>query len=272
MITFLRATSQIIAFDGDDDAAAKAAAEVKAKADAEAAAAAAAAAAGDKQFNQEQVNTFLAEEKRKHQTQQRKMAADLEELKKTATLTTEQKEGLEQRIEELQTQYMTIEEKARRAEEAAKKEYDERVETLTKERNVWQIKHSELVIDTEIIKAAADQKALFCEQITALLTPKTKLTEKLDDAGKPTGDYEPKVAFPDTDKDDKPILLELTVAEAVKRMKELPKYGNLFEGGKVGGLGGTGSTTSGKPLDLVKIAREDPETYRELRKKRMKNA
>lgn len=268
MITFLRATSQITAFDGDDAAKAAAAAEAKAKADAEAAAKAA-AEAGDKQFNQEQVNTFLAEEKRKHQAQLRKMATDLEELKKTTTLTTEQKEGLEQRIEELQTQYMTSEERARQAEEAAKKEYDEQVENLTKERNSWQVKHAALVIDTAITKAAADQKALFVEQITALLIPRTKLAEKLDDEGKSTGDYEPKVAFPDKDKDEKPIILELTVPEAVKRMKELEQYGNLFEGGKTGGLGGTGSTTSGKPIDLVKIATEDPEAYRKLREKRI---
>lgn len=266
---FLRATSQFIMFEGDDDAAKAAAAEAEAMAKAEAAAAAAKAAEGDKQFTQEQVNTFVAEERRKMQEKQRVTVSELEQLKKSKTLTIKEKESLEKRIDDLQAQYLTVEEKARRDQEAAEKIRSEEITVLTADRDSWQLKHSELVIDTAITKAAADYKALFHEQITALLTPKTKLIEKLDDEGKPTGDYEPKVAFPDKDKDEKPIILELTVSEAVKRMKELEKYGNLFEGGKTGGLGGTGSTTSGKAIDLIKIAKEDPAAYRELRKKRI---
>ena len=90
----------------------------------------------------------------------------------------------------------------------------------------------------------------------------------VDEDGKPTGDYEPRVAFPDKDKDNKPLTLDLTVAEAVKRMKELEKYGNLFEGGKKSGLGGTGSQTKGSNVDISEVAKKDPAKYRELRKLR----
>jgi len=227
--------------------------------------------AEEKKFTQTNVNTFIAEEKRKNQLRERKILGELQELKRSASLTADEKITLEKRIEELQTQHMTAEEKARRAGEAAEKKIAEQVENLTKERDNWQVKHADLVIDTAIIRASSEgeNKAFFHEQINAILKPKTKLVETLDDDGKPTGKFEPKVAFPDRDKEEQPIILELTVPEAVKRMKELEQYGNLFDGGKKGGLGGAGNQSKGGKMDLAKIAREDPARYREERKKRM---
>jgi len=217
-------------------------------------------------FNQEQVNTIVAEEKRKTQERHKKLISDLEEAKKNTALTAQDRASLEQRIEDLQTANLTADEKQKREKERAEKEYNSQVKDLTKDRDTWQIKHAQLMIDTEITKAAALEKALFTEQIAALLIPKTKLVETLDGDGKPSGIFEPKVAFPDTDKNEKPIILELTVPEAVKRMKELPQYANLFHTQQKGGLGGTGSTTTRGKINLAKIARDDPKEYRRLRK------
>lgn len=256
---FLKSKTQLIAFDGEGDGSGS-----------EGSGSGSEGSGGDgndaeKQFTQEQVNTFVAEERRKMNVRQQKLASELEELKSTASLTKEEKEGLQQKIEELQTQYMTVEEKARQAADKASKKHSEELQTIVTERDTWKVKHEQLAISTEIAKTASEQKAISFEQIAALLAPKTKLTEQLDEEGKPTGSFIPKVMFPDKDKDDKPIILELTLPEAVKRMKELPQYGNLFEADKVGGLGGTGSVTSGKPLDIAKIAK-DPVAYRKLRK------
>jgi len=220
-----------------------------------------------KTFTQEQVNTFLADEKRKSQVKQREMATELENLKKNTTLTTEERDTLQNRIEELQNQFMTKEEQARQASEKNSKKTAEDLKTLTTERDTWRNKHSQLLVDTEITKAAADNKAFSTEQISAILTPKTKLSEILDDTGKPLGIFEPRVMFSDKDKDDKPVVLELTVNDAVKRMTELPQYGNLFEGDKKGGFGGSGSSVAGKKVNLAKIAK-DPVAYRKLRKER----
>jgi hypothetical protein len=111
-------------------------------------------------------------------------------------------------------------------------------------------------------------KAVSVEQIAAILTPKTKLVEKLDDGGRPTGTFEPRVKFADTDKNDKPIVLDITVPEAVKRMRELDRYANLFEETKKSGIGGSGSYKSGKTPDVAKIAANDPKEYRRLRKEK----
>ena len=179
-----------------------------------------------------------------------------------------EREELQQRIDDLQAQYMTTEEKARQEAARKEKEYSQELKNAVEARDTWQKKHARLVIDTEIASAAIEHDAVHFEQIAALLNPKAKLVEKLDEEGQPTGEFEPKVSFKDTDKDKKEIILELTIDEAVKRMRELPKYANLFHTAKKGGLGSSGSAGAGKKTDLARIAREDPKEYRRLRKER----
>lgn len=260
MTMFLRASAWQLAFEGDDDAAAAAA---KAAADAKAAAA---SDDDDKKFTQEEVNAFVATEKRKLQEKQRSLANELEGMKKEKNLTAKQKGELQQRIDDLQSQYLTTEEKARQDAERKQKEYDGALKTATTERDEWKMKHESLVIGTEIATASIEHDAIHFEQISALLSPRAKLTESLDEDGQPTGSFEPRISFPDTDKDGGDIVLELSINDAVKRMRELKKYQNLFHTDKKGGLGSTGSTPSGKKVDLAKIARTNPKEYRRLRK------
>ncbi len=256
---FLKSISRFTAFEGDDEAAKKAAEEAAKK------------AAEDDKFTdkqQERVNKIVAEERRKMQEKQQKTLDDMGKLKDRASLTAKEKETLIKQIEDLKNQYMTTEEKARRAVEEAETKRTGEIAALTNDRDDWRKKHATLVVETAIVDAAAEHKAIEHEQILAIIGPKTRLTEKLDDEGKPTGKYGPMVSFPDTNKEKQPIVLELSVPEAIKRMKEMNKYGNLFEGTKRSGLGGTGNQHQGGTVDIVKIAKEDPKMYRELRAKR----
>lgn len=243
-----------VCFDDVEDAAKKAAEEAAKK-------------AATKMFTQDEVNAFLAKEKRKTQETQKMLAEQLNEYKQTTELGTEERAELEQRIEDLQQQFMTGEERARQASEKVTKAHKDELSGLKLDRDSWQQRYTRSTIDVAITKAAVVNKAFEAEHILAILRPATKLTEQLDEAGKPTGSFEPRVDFQDLDKDDKPIALDLTVPEAVKRMTELPQHGNLFQGTKKGGLGGSGGTAgkTGK-IDLIKIAREDPAQYRKLRK------
>ncbi|KKN19235.1 hypothetical protein LCGC14_0947800 [marine sediment metagenome] len=239
---------------GDDDAAAaaeKAAAEKK-----------------EASFTQEEVNTFLAKEKRKTQDAQKQLALKLQEYKKSAQLSGDEKGDLEKQIEDLQKQYMTVEERGRQTSEKASKKHKKELDDASSERDTWKTRYTQSTIQASIAQAAVTNKAIAVDQISAMLRPAAKLTEKLDEQGKPTGVFEPRVDFQDMDKDEKPIMLDLSIDQAVKRMSELSQYGNLFQGNKTGGLGGSGGTNSnaGK-IDIVKIAHEDPARYRELRKK-----
>ena len=215
-------------------------------------------------FSQEDVNSFLAKEKRKTQEAQKNLAEQLAEVKKTAELSTDERNALTKEIEDLEKKYMTVEELNRQASEKETKKHETEISSLKDERNSWQSRFTMSTINATITRAAAANKAIASEQIAAMLLPTAKLAEKVDEAGKLTGKYEARVDFDDVDKDDKPITLNLTVSEAVKRMTELEKYGNLFEGGKIGGTGGAGGA-AGKPIDLIKIAKTDPAQYRKLR-------
>jgi len=227
-----------------------------------------------KTFTQDEVNTFIAEEKRKWQgketkwqQEQKDLVTQLEALRKNETLTKDERDQLQSRIETLQAQYMTTEERARQAAEATQKRYDEERKQLTQERDIWRQKHQDLTITTAIASAAMEHEAISFEQIHALLSSRAKLVETLNEDGKPTGQYVPHVILNVTDSKGKPVALDLNITDAVKHMKELPQYANLFKTTAKSGIGGTGSATSGK-VDLAKIARENPAEYRRLRKER----
>ena len=252
---FLKSYS-FVCFDAESDEAAKKVAEAAKK-----------AAEGDKTFTQEEVNTFLAKEKRKTVEVQKKLADQLQTLKKTAELSGDEKTDLEKQITDLESKYLTSDELARQSADKATKKHQKEADDLVNDRDSWKNRYTRATINVAITQAATTNDAISAEQITALLQPTTKIVEKVDDAGKPTGIYEPRVKFQDVDKDEKPITLDLSVPAAVKRMTELPQYGNLFKGGKTGGLGSTGGVNGkGGKIDVAKIAREDPALYRKLRK------
>ena len=238
-----------------------------------AAASAAADAAKGKTFTQDELNRVLAGEKRKHQTAITKMTEELTALQSRSDLTTEEREQMATRIEELNSSLLTKEEQAARELKKTKKQYDEQLTAAQDTSTVWRNRYTDSTIDIAIQNAALDPdtKAHSAEQILAMLKPSTKLTEVLSEDGKPTGGLKVVVSYNTVDDTGKSITLDLSPAEAVKRMFEEDKYANLFVSKGVGGLGeggGSGGDGSGgyTQEQLVKMAREQPEKYRELRK------
>jgi len=238
---------------GEGDAAAKAAADAAAK-----------AAASGKTFTQEDLNRVLAEEKRKHQQNTRKALEELEAIKAKATLTDSERQELEVRLENMKNELLTKEELAKKDQEKITRKYTEETTKLTTERDAWQQRFTDSTIQRSLTDAAVVSKAYNPRQIVAILQPDTRLVEALDAEGKPTGDLIAKVEFSDVDKDGKSVTLDLTVAEAVKRMSEMDEYSNLFKAEGTGGVGGSNNARGGKPLDVKKIA-SDPALYRKLR-------
>jgi hypothetical protein len=244
-------------FEGDADAAAKAAADKKTADDA------AAAAAASRMFSQEAVNKILAEDRRKHAAKQQQFLEELTQLRESKNLSEQEKATLDTRIEELSATLKTKEELAAQERKRLSETHSKELKAASDERDQWKVRYTESLIATEITNAAVSQKAFSPEQIVALLRPATRLAEDIDGDGKPTGKLVPKVTFNDT-KDDKPITLDLTVADAVKRMKDQERFQNLFIADGTGGVGGM-SKTKGKKPDLLDIAK-DPAKYRAARK------
>jgi hypothetical protein len=216
-------------------------------------------------FSQEQVNEFLAKDRRKHQETLNKTVEELNAFKAKSELTAAQRKELDDRIEQLQSTLMTKEELAEKEKKKLTATKDKEIKELSIERDKWKGQYTESTI-VRSIKDACGVDAYNDEQVVSILKPNTRLTEVLDDDGKPTGKYQPMIKFDDVDKDGKPVTLDLKPADAIKRMKEMDRYLNLW---KVEGSGGIGSTTKKsktEEIDAAKLAKENPELYRKLRK------
>jgi len=223
------------------------------------------AGGGSKQFNQDDVNRFLASEKRKWKEQQQKAIDELEALRAKANLTEEERQQYDDRIEQMKNELLTKEQLTQKEKQKMEKQYKKQIEDLTGERDAWQGRFTEATITRAITDAAVSNDAYVPGQIVAIVRPNTRLIEELDKEGKPTGHMIPVVKLNDTDKDGKPVTLELSPSEAIKRMKEMDDYLNLFKGEGTGGIGGMNRGGSTKQMDLKKLAK-DPAAYRAARK------
>jgi hypothetical protein len=218
-----------------------------------------------KQFSQDDVNRFLASEKRKWKDQQQKAIDELEALRAKANLTDEERQQYDDRIEQMKNELLTKEQLTQKEREKAEKAYKKELEKLTGERDNWKGRFTEATITRAITDAAVSNDAYVPGQIVAIVRPATQLAEELDGEGKPTGNLVPIVELRDKDKDGKPVTLKLSPKDAVKRMKEMDEYLNLFKGEGTGGLGGMNRGGSAKQTDLKNLAK-DPAAYRKARK------
>lgn len=202
-----------------------------------------------KTYTQEEVSEMVLKERKRLEERNKKTLADLESLKKSKNLTNEEKANLQQRIDELTTSMMTKEQLAEKERKKLEKQYETELTKEREEKQAWQNRFVTTSILREISDAAHANEAFNPEIVTAVLQPITSLREKTDEEGNPIGVFEARVKYKDVDKDGKPVTLDLTVAEAVKAMKNTPdKYGSLFKSTATGGIGMGGSP--GRPGEV----------------------
>lgn len=219
----------------------------------------------EKAVPQSEVNRILAAERKKWEAKNRQTVQQLETLKANVTLTEKQKNELEQRIESLNDQFLSKDELAKKEQLKIEQKYSLEKESLAKERDTWRTRYQGETLQRAIQDAAVANEAYSPSQLVDMLSTKAALVEDMDEQGAMLGSFTPRVKIPSVDKDGKPMVLDLTVSEAIKHMKETPeKYGNLFKSGAQGGLGA--STRPGKRTTAEDIAAMSPAEYRKLRK------
>lgn len=216
--------------------------------------------------DQAQLNAVLKREKEKFRKEREKLAQQLEQHKNTSRLSTEEKTALETQIEELRTTNLTVEERARHQLTKAQKDAKDALDAETGKAKKWETQYHDLKIGHDIVSAASLHEVLpgSMDLVEAYLRPKTRLVPDVDDEGKETGTHTAKVKFQDVDKAGKAVVLDLTVEDTVKRMKELPdKFGSLFKGSANGGVGGN----TGAPGKKPNVANMSTAEYMAQRKK-----
>lgn len=214
-------------------------------------------------FNQDQVNAFLAKEKRKWEEGHKKTISELQRLQSVAGTSEEQIKELQGTIDSIQAQYMSKDELSKKEADKKAIEDKKKFDDLTASATSWQNQFTGLLVQNEIIKAATKHEAFNNEQMLTQLGGKSKVVPVIAD-GKPVpGQYQVVVTINDGDK-----VLEISADEAVKLMKGKPdQYGNLFKAGVNGGVGGgNNGGGSGGTVDLER-AKKDPEYYRKNREK-----
>ena len=285
------APSRVACFDGEggdggdgagagagagDAAAAAAAAAATATAAATAAAAGSGTGGGDaggstgKAFDQDDVNRFLAEDRRKHQSALAGVEAKLRVALDDKDMTEATRKALEENLASIQGQLRTKEQQLALEKQQLEESHGTVVTDLQKRVEFWENLYRDSTVERALLDAAVKNEAFNADQIVVLLRPQTKLLEEVDEgSGKPTGTYRPMVTMDDVDtKTGEPVTMVRTPVEAVKRMKELPEtFGNLFKSGVVSGIG-AGQATSGTTLGkggTVDVRKLSPQQYRKLR-------
>ena len=257
MFDFLNAP-EILCYDGEEDAAAAAAA-----------AADPADPTPDKKFSQDDLNKFLAEDRRKHEAKLKTLETSYEKRLEDKSIDAEGRQQLEVELEDLRSQFRTKEQQAEHEKKLQAAEYETKL-TASQEAAQWyQGLYTDFVIENSIKDAATAHEAFNDAHIVGLLRPNTKLQDVLDENGNATGKLAPVVKFQDVDAEGKAIERSLSPADAVKRMKELPHtHGCLFRANVVSGVGqgaATGGVTPGQgaQIDVTKLTTEQ---YLKIRK------
>jgi hypothetical protein len=223
----------------------------------------------EKKFSQADINKFLAEDRKKHQKQRDDTVKQLENLRKSQSLTAKERDELTARIEEIQNQALSKEELAKKERDKILNDHKAELTKAVSERDTWKNRYNSETTVRAITDAAVDNDAINPRLVVAFLQPNTRLVEDLDDEGKPAGTFTARVKFQDADKEGKPINLDLTVPEAVKRMREITdQFGSLFKTSSQGGVGGSGNADAkNKSGESLRELMSDPVKYREWRKK-----
>ena len=127
------------------------------------------------------------------------------------------------------------------------KDYEKKLADEKKSREQWEQRYKEGTTERALLDAAVSGDAYDVDTFMAVLRLYARLEEVKDAVGKGTGKFEVKVELPDTDPNTGEAVKAVhTPKSAVKRMKELPKYVNLFKSGVVSGAGAnSGGLTPG---------------------------
>lgn len=221
-------------------------------------------------FTQEQVNEFMAKDRRKNEEkfkrQYEKLESQMKQQIQRAGNDSEERERLQQELEDLQATFRTKEQQVEWEKKQTEKKYQTDLENERKERERWEKLYRQEKIDRSLLDAASSQDAFNPTLIVDLLRPAAEL--KADNVEGQGYTFATMVNFNDIDeKTGEPIRTLRTPEDAVKRMKELPQlYGGLFRANVVSGVGaGSAEATPGAHAKL-NLKDLTPEQYRKIRK------
>jgi hypothetical protein len=225
-------------------------------------------------FNQEQVNKIvqdrLAKDRKKTEEKYKNLEKSYQDLLGNQSLSEEERNALEQQLEDLRKQHRTKEEQAKHEKKQLLEQHENELKDWKTRAVKWEQEYKTFVVEKSLMDAAVSHDAFMPQQIQDVLIKHTKLVEATDESGQATGRLVPMVDLPDIDADTgKPIITQRNPQEAVERLKELQP--NLFKSNVVSGVGGNSTTGGVQPgadgrvdaselttEQFMKLYKEDP--------------
>ncbi len=241
----------------------------------------------DKTFNQSDVDKIVQERlardrKAREETQRdeyKTLETSYQELLENQNLTVDERDKLSTKLEDVQKQLRTKDQQSEHDMQQVRSEYETKLAAEKQARESWELRFRDSSISRSIQDAAAKHEAYDADQLEAILRPMAKLDPVTDTAGNETGAFQTLIDFPDQDEKGDRKDFQGTPDAIVKRLKELPKYQNLFKANVASGLNANSATGGQTPgsngrIDAskltmeqyVKIRKENPELLG-LRKK-----
>lgn len=199
-----------------------------------------------KHFTQEEVNKFLAEDRRKHQEKYTSLEASYQELLANQDVVGEQRKRLEKELEDLQARHRTKEQQIAYERKQEEEKAAQEIEQLRQDKLLWENRFTESTITQALQQAAIKHDAYNPSQIIVQLKGQTELVEAKDSTGKTTGELVPMVTMTvHNEETGVTEPLRMTPDEAVEYMqKNTKQWGNLFKNNIREGIG-AGNATDG---------------------------
>ena len=226
----------------------------------------------DKMYTREElkqiVDDRLAKDRKTREESNLKLEKQLQELLKTKQLSEQERDQLQNSLEDVQKQLRTKESQLAHEKQQIQAEYEEQLKQSKVAATEWENLYRQSSIERALQDAAINNDAYNAKQIVNLLRHMTNLVEVKDESGSQTKRFETIVDFPDVNPETgESFMAKYTPAECVKRMKELEDYANLFKSNFTNGIG-TSNTTSGLasgPGGKIDIRKLSIEQYMKLR-------
>ncbi len=218
-----------------------------------------------RQFTQKDLNKFMAEDRRKHTERFTQLEVSYQDLLKNQNLTTEERDTLQTRYDDLQASNRTKDQQAEFERKTSEEKYEVELKEAMTRATFWENKSKEDTVSRALTDAAAGADVFNPSHIVALLRPNTELKDI-------EGVLTPMVNFPDIDeKTGESVQTLRTPLDAVKRMRELPAvHGCLFKSNVVSGVGsGQGASIKHDDTDYANMSTEDYRKNREAIKQRV---
>lgn len=227
-----------------------------------------------KTYSQEEFDRHMGGLRKKYESQvsqlktaQEQLAEQLRAAQQNPGLSDEEREAYAARIDALEQSYLSKQQLSERNAVKKEKELQSLIENLQAENGRWRGSYQDEVVRNQIYLDTSRLDGVDPEQFARILGPDISWKEIPLEDGNGTS-YEPRVKFADTDKEGKPVTVELTIRQAMERMKELDRYSNLYKSGVKSGVGGgpnSGGAAGGQQITQTMLSR-NPELLRKILK------